>query len=228
MAVVGAPATTKRSVDLTVLQGVGAVTEALIGGIDLGELAFGVQIAQTVSAEDIHGVEIHAGAGGAHGDVLTGKVGHSLDAGIGGHDLHILHVQGRHGGEAVDGVFKEVRAVIGIGHYVGLAEGQLRVAVGQLLHVGLGAVAYKAGDCHIGIVGSVLGDDGAEGIIGAGLAAGDKAQLRGRSAAAEASPEESPLLEEALLPPQAASESVIPKAKSKDKNFFISNPSFTC
>ena len=168
-------------VDLAVLQGVSAVAKALIGGVDLGELAVSVQIAQAISAQDVHSVEVHTGTGSADRHVLTGQVSHGLDAGIGGDDLHIFHVQGGHGGEAVDGALKEVGAVIGIGHHVGLAEGQLCVAVCQLFHVGLRAVANQTGDRHIGIVGGVLGDNGAEGIVGAGLAAGDEAQLRGRS-----------------------------------------------
>ena len=174
-------------VDFAVLQGVGAVTEALVGGVDLGELALSVQIAQTISSQDIHSVEVHAGTGSADRHVLACQIGHGLDAGIGGDDLHILHVQGGHGGEAVNGLLKEVGTVVGVSHHVGLAEGQLRVAVGQLFHVGLGAIAHQTGHSHVGVVGGVLGDDGAESVIGAGLAAGDKAQLcRSRRSAGRA------------------------------------------
>ena len=74
-------------------------------------------------------------------------------------------------------LFKDVGAVIGIGHYVGLTEGQLGVAVLQLLHVGLRAVAHQADHVDTGVVGGMLSDDAAECVIGAGLAAGDEAQL---------------------------------------------------
>ena len=103
-----------------------------------------------------------------------------LEGSVGGDDLHLLHVERGDSGEAVDlaGLLKEVRAVVGVGHNVGLAECELGVAVLKFHDVCLRAVADEADDVHTRVIGRVLGDDGAEGIVGAGFAAGDKAELR--------------------------------------------------
>ena len=159
-------------VDLAVLQGVGAVAEGLVGGLDVG-------LGQVIGPQDVDGVEVHAGAGGADGHVLALQISHGLDGLVQGDDLDLLGVEGGHGGEAVDGagIGKEVGAVVGVGHHVALAEGQLGVAVVHLEDVGLGAVAHQTHDVDAGVVGGVLGDDGAEGVVGAGLAAGDQTQV---------------------------------------------------
>ena len=163
----------ERRVDLAVLQGVGAVAEGLIGGLD-------VSLGQAVGAEDVHRVEVHAGTGRADRDALALKVSDGLDAGVGRDDLHLLGVEGGDSGEAVDlaVLLKQVRAVVGVGHDVGLAESQVSVAVGQLEDVGLRTVADKADDIHARVVGGMLGQHGAECVVRAGLAAGDEAELR--------------------------------------------------
>ena len=160
-------------VDLAVLDVVGAVAEGLVGRDDV---IFG----QAISTEDVDGVEVHAGTGRADGDALARKVSNGLDGSVGRDDLHLLHVERGDSGEAVDlaGLLKEVRSVVGVGHNVGLAERELGVAVLKLHDVCLRAVADKADDVHTRVIGRVLGDDGAEGIVGAGFAAGDKAELR--------------------------------------------------
>ena len=75
------------------------------------------------------------------------------------------------------GVGEDVRAFIGIGHDVGLAEGQIGVAVFKLKDVRLRAVADQADDVDASVVGRMLGNDGAEGVIRTGLAAGHEAEL---------------------------------------------------
>ena len=164
-------------VDLAVLQSVSAVAEGLIGGIDLGELAIGIQITDAISAQNVHGVEVHAGAGLTHGDIFTFQVSHGLDAGIHGDDLHLLGIEGGHGGEAINLLVKDVGAVVGVGHHIGLAEGQLGIAGVQFFNVGLGAVAHQTHDFDAGVVGGMLGDGAAKGVIGAGLTTGDEAHL---------------------------------------------------
>ena len=52
------------------------------------------------------------------------------------------------------------------------------VAVGQLEDVGLRTVADEADDVHARVVGGMLGQHGAEGVVRAGLTAGDEAKLR--------------------------------------------------
>ena len=152
----------KGRVDLAVLQRVRAVAEGLVGRV-----------------EHVHRIEEHAGTGRADGDVLALEIRNGLDLGIRGDDLHLLGVEGRDGGEALNGagVGEDVRAFIGIGHDVGLAEGQIGVAVFKLKDVRLRAVADQADDVDAGVVGRMLGNDGAEGVIGAGLAAGHEAEL---------------------------------------------------
>ena len=159
-------------VDLAVFQGIRAVAERLIRRVD-------VRLRQAVSAEHVHGVEIHAGTGRADGDVFALEIVNRLDLRIGRDDLHLLGVERGDRGEAADsaGVGKQVRAVVGVGHHVGLAEGQLRVAVFQLKNIRLGAVADQTDNVNARVVRRVLGNDGAEGVVRAGFAAGDEAQL---------------------------------------------------
>ncbi len=162
----------ERRIDLAVLQGVSAVAEGLIGGLD-------VIFSQAIYAENVHRVEVYAGTGRADRNALSFEIGNSLDAGVSRDDLHLLGVEGGDGGEAVDlaVLLKEVRAVVGVGHDVGLAEGEFSVAVSQFIDVGLRTVADEADDVHAGVVGGMLGQHGAERVVRAGLAAGDKAEL---------------------------------------------------
>lgn len=63
------------------------------------------------------------------------------------------------------------------------------MAVLELLDVGLRATARGGRDAHVGVVGRMLRDDGTEGVVGTGLAAGHEAQATavvGAGAAARA------------------------------------------
>ena len=163
----------ERGVDLAVLDVVDAVAEGLVGRDD-------VRLGQAVGAEDVNSVEVHAGATGTDGDTLALKVGDRLDRRIGGNNLDLLHIERRDGGEAVDlaAFGEEVRAGVGVSHDVGLAEGEVCIAVLKLEDVRLRAVADETDDVDARVVGRVLRDGGAEGVIGAGLAASDKAEFR--------------------------------------------------
>ena len=99
---------------------------------------------------------------------LARKVSNGLDSEASSRDdLHLLHVERGDSREAVNlaGLLKEVRAVVGVGHNVGLAERELGVAVLKFHDVCLRAVADEADDIHACVIGGVLGDDGAEGIV---------------------------------------------------------------
>ena len=157
-------------VDFLVLQAVRAVAEALVHGADA---AVGVNV---ISAQHVHGVEPHAGTPVADGDGLARKIRHGLDVGIGGDDLHLLHVEGGHHGEVLHLGVEEALAVKGVAHNVGLDEAQLDVPGGQVLDVGLGAAGGDGGDRDAGVIGDIAGQHAAEGIVGAGLAAGAEGQ----------------------------------------------------
>ena len=92
-------------------------------------------------------------------------------------NLRTLLKEGGHGGEAINLLVKDVGAVVGVGHHIGLAEGQLGIAGVQFFNVGLGAVAHQTHDVDAGVVGGMLGDGAAKGVIGAGLTTGDEAHL---------------------------------------------------
>lgn len=74
----------------------GAVAEGLVGRVD-------VLFGHAVDAEHVHRIEEHAGTGCADGDVLALEIRNGLDLGIRGDDLHLLGVEGRDGGEALNG-----------------------------------------------------------------------------------------------------------------------------
>ena len=75
------------------------------------------------------------------------QVGNGLNAGVQGDDLDLLHVQGRHSGEAVDLVlFEQALSVVGVSHNVGLDKAQLGVLDVHGLDVALGALAHNGGD----------------------------------------------------------------------------------
>ena len=169
----------ERGVDLTVLQGLGAVAEGLVRGSDIVQ-------GQVVCAQHVHGVKEHAGAGLAHGYGLACQIGYRLDRGVQGNDLHLLHIQSRHSGKAVHLAVlrKEVGTVIGIGHNVGLHEAQLRVAHIHGLDVGFGALAHDSGHSGAGTVADLTGQNAAEAVIGTLIAAGGKGQLCAGTAAA--------------------------------------------
>ena len=162
----------ESGVDLAVGQGLGAVAEGLIGGLD-------VILGQTVGAENVDGVEVHAGAGGADGDGLALQIRNGLDLGIQGDDLDLLHVQGSDDGEAVDRaeLLKGAGAGEGIGQNVGLGEAQLRIAHIQRVDVRGGTAGGDRGDVGAGDLADLLGQNAAEAVIGAGLAAGGEGQL---------------------------------------------------
>ncbi|MPM86532.1 hypothetical protein SDC9_133621 [bioreactor metagenome] len=147
-------------VQLAVLQRVGAVAEALIGGVD-------VLLGQVIGAQKVDGVVVHAGAGGADGDVLALQVGNGLNVGVGGDDLHLLHVQVGHGGDVGNsaGFGKQVGARIRIGHDVGLDKAQLSRAVLQVLNVVLRAAGLDGDNAHAGIAGDILAQHAAERIV---------------------------------------------------------------
>ena len=168
----------ERGVDLAVLQALGAVAEALVHGRD-------VRLLEVVSAEHVNGVEVHARAGCADGDLLAGEVGNGLDVGVGGDDLHLLLIQLSHDGEAGDGAVKQALAVVGVVHNVALHERELDVAVGQILDVGLRAAGGEGRDLAVGLAGDEGSEHAAEGVVRAGLAAGAEAE-RGSGAVAGA------------------------------------------
>ena len=159
-------------VDLAVLQSVSAVAEALIGGVD-------VLFGQAVSAQDVDGVVVHAGAGVTDGHVLAGQVGNGLDAGVAGDDLDLLHVQGGHGGEAVNlaGLGEQVGAAVSVAHDVGLDEAQLGTVHVHQLNVALRTLALDSGDLAAGAVADLACQHGAEGIVSAGGTTGGEGQL---------------------------------------------------
>ena len=161
------------------LQGLGAVAEGLVGGLDVVQ-------GQVIGAQNVQSVEVHAGAGVTHGHVLALQVGNGLDGGVQGDDLDLLHVQGGHGGEAVDlaCLFKQVGAVVGIRHNVGLDEAQLGVAGGHGLDVGLGALAHDGGHGGVGVVADLAGQNAAEAIVSTLVTAGSEGQLGLLAAAA--------------------------------------------
>ena len=164
----------ERGVDLAVLQGLGGIAKAEVLGIDVG-------LGHVIGGEEVHGVEVHAGALGADGDVLALQVLDALDVGVAGDQLHGLGVQGAQGGEGIDGValvLLEANAVVGVVRHVVLHEAQLGVADVQQVDVGGGAVARDGGDGHVGMVGDVLSQHAAEGVVGAGSTAGGEGQLR--------------------------------------------------
>ena len=165
-------------VDLAVLQALSGVAEVEVLGID-------VVNAHVVCLENVHCVEVNARAGSADGDLLALKIGNGLDVGIHGDDLDLLHVESCNNGEILDcaGVGEEVGAAVSIAHNVGLAECQLSAAGCKVLDVGLGAVADDCSDAGIGLIGNLLCKDGAECIIGAGLAAGDEGEVVAAAAA---------------------------------------------
>ena len=159
-------------VDLAVLQRFGAVTEGLVGGLDV---VFG----QAIGAENVDGVEVHTGTGGTDGDGLALQVGNGLDVRVQGDDLDLLHVERSHDGEAVDGadLFKGALTGIGIGQNVGLGEAQLRIADVNGINVGRGAAGGDGRDIGAGHIAHLLGQDTAEAVIGACFAAGGEGHL---------------------------------------------------
>ena len=161
-------------VDLSVLQGLGGISEGLIGG---GDVLLHVQ---AIDAQNVNRVVEHAGAGSADGDALALQVVHSLDAGVDGHDLDLLHVQVGHGGEVGHraGLREGALAVVGIGHNVGLHEAQLSVIHVHVLDVDLRAAGGDGVDGGAGQVAHLAADDVAEAVVGAGLAAGGEGQVR--------------------------------------------------
>ena len=169
-------------VDLAVLQALSAVAEALVNGGDV------LLCVYAVHAEHVDCVEVNAGAESADGNGLALEILNGLDVGVGGDDLDLLHVQRRRDGEAVDcaGLGEEVGAGVGVAHNVGLAEAELHGAGVEVFNVGLRAVADDRGDFDVGIVGDVLSQNAAEGVIGAGFTAGSKGQTFAAAAAAPA------------------------------------------
>ena len=159
-------------VDVAAFQGVGAVIEGMIAG----HYIVGGHI---VGGQYVQGVEINAAAVRADGDLFARQIGHRLDLGIQGDDLHLLGVEGGHHGKAVGGaqVGEEAAALVGVGHDVGLAESQVGVILSQFDDVGLGTAAGLAGDAQTGLVGGVLGDEGSEFGIHTALVAGDEDQV---------------------------------------------------
>ena len=178
----GSARSNEGSVNLSVLQVIGTVAKAAIGGSD-------VRFGQAIDTQHIHCIEIHTGAGGTNGHTLALQIGYGLDILVQGNNLHLLGVEVGYGGEAIHLLGEQPLAVICIGHHIGLAECQFRVASLQLLHIGLGTVTHQAGDLNaLGIICSMLGNYRAECIVSTGLAAGDKAHLCGASGAVTAVP----------------------------------------
>ena len=161
----------KGGVDLAVLQCLSAVAEALIGGVDV------LLNVQAISAQNVHGIVEHAGAGVAHGDVLALQVGHGLDAGIAGDDLDLLHVQGSDGGEVSDGSAIEVTdALVGISHNVGLHEAQLGVANLHVLNVSLRTAGRNNGHLGAGSLANLTGQNAAKAEVGTLITASGEGQ----------------------------------------------------
>ena len=169
----------ERRVDLAVLQGLDAVAEGLIGRVDA---AVGVD---AVSAEHVDGVEVHARAGGADGDVLTLEVGNALDAGVERDDLHLLHVERGDRGEIVHlaALLEQARALVSVGRHVGLDEAELGVAGLQGLDVRLGAAGGDGRDAGLGLIADLTGQHRAKAVVGTGLAAGGKGEVPSLAAA---------------------------------------------
>ena len=156
-------------VDLAVLEAVGGVTEVEVLGLDV---VFG----QAVCAEEVKCVEVNAGALCADGNGLALEVGNGLDVGIESHDLDLLHVKSCDYGEVGHFFGEELLAVVSIAHNVGLYETELSIAACNILNVCLRAVAGQSGDAGRGLVGDLLCQNGAEGIVGALLAAGHEVE----------------------------------------------------
>ena len=159
----------ERGVDLAVLQALGAVAEALVHSGD-------VRLLEVVGVEHVNGVEVHAGAGCADGDLLAGEVGNGLDVGVGGDDLNLLLIQLGDDGEAGDRAVKQALAVVSVVHDVALHEGELDVAIGQILDVGLRAAGGEGRDLAVGLAGDEGSEHAAESVVRAGLAAGAEAE----------------------------------------------------
>lgn len=166
----------ERGVDLAVLQALGAVAEALVHGGDIALL-------EVIGVEHVNGVEVHAGAGCADGDLLAGEVGNGLDVRVGGDDLHLLLIQLGNDGEAGDRALEQALAVVGIVHNIALHEGDLDVAVGEVLNVGLRAAGGERRDLAVGVGGDVVGQHAAEAVVRAGVAAGAEAERSGGAGA---------------------------------------------
>ena len=161
-------------VDLAVLKALGGGAEGLEDGLDV------LLDVQAVGVKHVLGVEVGTGVLVAHADGPALQIGHGLDVGVGGDDLHGLGVDARqdpdvgHGAGLLEGT----GAVIGVGHNVGLNGGQLVDAGRHVLQV----VGRTAGGHHVHAhgVGVLLIEDVREHAayrkVGAGLAAGAHGQ----------------------------------------------------
>ena len=158
------------SIDLAVLEAVGGVAEVEVLSLD-------VALGKAVCAENVECVEVNARALCADGNGLALEVGNALDVLIEGDDLDLLHVQSRNYADVGDLIGEELFAVISIAENVGLDKAELSGGAGEVLNVRLGAVAGDSGDLGSGLVGDLLCKDGAEGEVGALLAAGDEVEI---------------------------------------------------
>ena len=172
----GSAGNDEGSVKLAVLETVGTVAEALVGGLY-------VVLGQTVGTEHVNGVKVNTGAGSADGNLFACKVGNGLYVGVGCDYLDLLHVESGNNGEALNLGVEQALAVIGIAHNVGLNESYLNIAGCQILDIGLGAVGGNSGNCNVGIAGDIGGEDSAEAVVGAGLAAGAEGESLGAAGA---------------------------------------------
>ncbi len=171
----------ERRVDLAVLQRLGGIAEGEVLRIDVG-------LGHVIGRQEVHGVEVNAGARRADGHILALQILHGLNGRVAGDQLHGLVVQRRQRGKAGDGialVLLEADAVVGVIGHVALHKAQLCKAHVQHVDVGRGALARHGRDRDVGMVGDVLGQHAAEGVVGARGSAGGKGQLRKRRGAGE-------------------------------------------
>ena len=164
----------ERGVDLAVLEALGAVTEGLVHG---GNIVDG----HVVGGEHIDGVEVRAAADVADAHALAAQVFHGLERGIGRDDLHRFGIQSAQNAEAVDlaGVGKGVRAVVGVGHNVGLDGRKIVHAVLHAHKVILGAAGRNDRELNIGLLSDHGAEDAGVAVIGAALTAGADVQRNG-------------------------------------------------
>ena len=161
----------ERRVDLAVLEALGAVAEGLVHGGNIVHR-------HAVSGEHVERVEVGAAADVADAHALAAQVFHGLERGVGRDDLHRFGVQSAENAEAVDlaAVGKGVRAVVGVGHNVGLDGRKIVHTVLHAHEVILGAAGRNNRELDVGLLSDHGAEDAGVAVIGAALAAGADVQ----------------------------------------------------
>ena len=148
----------------------GTVLHAVLGGGLVGKLLVDIVIAHAVSAQDLTGGDLVAGAHSAHADLLAGHVSHGSDAAVlADNDLHHLGVAGGDGLEVGDGgAVEQLDALVGIAEHVRLDHGELVLTGAQQT----GVLGGAAGGVHGDVGAGDLVDDGADGVAEVVVVAG--------------------------------------------------------